>query len=112
MSAIGRVVREMSQHVVPAKAGTHNHRPESLRRGGTASLRSHESLWLWVPDRARCRSLVRDDNHYDLKKLLAASFDARFFVVASCSRAISPLSSAMRSWSSSTESSDRSCPIP
>src|SRR6185437_14218285 len=48
---------------------------------------------------------------HDLKMLLAASFDARFLVMAACSRSISALSSAIRSESSSTDSSERSCPI-
>src|SRR3954464_3690703 len=47
---------------------------------------------------------------YVLKKLFAASFDARFLAIAACSRSISDVISAMRSASSSTESSDRSCP--
>ena len=40
---------------------------------------------------------------YDLKKLFAASFDARFLVMATCSRSISEFISAMRSASSSTD---------
>src|SRR5665213_209505 len=48
---------------------------------------------------------------YDLKKLFAASFDARFLVIAACNRSISEVISAMRSASSSTDSKDRSCPI-
>src|SRR5437588_9031430 len=48
---------------------------------------------------------------HDLKKLFAASLDARFFAIAACSRSISDVISAMRSVSSSTDSSDRSCPI-
>jgi hypothetical protein len=43
-----------------------------------------------------------------LKKLFAASFDARFLAIAACSRSISEVISAMRSASSSTDSSDRS----
>ena len=48
--------------VVPAKAGTHNHRPESLRQADTASLQLHICLWLWVPGSRSLRSLVRDDS--------------------------------------------------
>src|SRR6516164_956114 len=48
---------------------------------------------------------------HDLKKLLAASREARFLVAASFSRSISAVSSAMRSLSSSSDNSDRSCPI-
>ena len=48
---------------------------------------------------------------YVLKKLFAASFDTRFLVVAACSLSISDVISAMRSASSSTDNSDRSCPI-
>src|ERR1700722_19599261 len=100
---------------------------------GGSSFAKHKHWWLWVPDRARHRaarslssgahsrdplaqtvgSLVRDDDMvaYVLKKLLAASREARFLVMATCSRSISELISAMRSASSSTDSSDRSCPI-
>jgi putative PIG3 family NAD(P)H quinone oxidoreductase len=46
-----------------------------------------------------------------LKKLFAASRDARFLLIASCSRASSSFKSAMRSVNSSTESKDKSCPI-
>src|SRR5712671_566881 len=48
---------------------------------------------------------------HDLKKLSAASLEARFLVMATCSRSISDVISAIRSVSSSTDSSDRSCPI-
>src|ERR1700739_3783700 len=48
---------------------------------------------------------------YDLKKLFAASLEARFLVMAVCNRSISEVISAIRSASSSTESSERSCPI-
>ena len=45
---------------------------------------------------------------HDLKKLSAASFEARFLVTAACSRSTSVVSSAMRSVNSSTDKSDRS----
>src|SRR6476469_4744938 len=48
---------------------------------------------------------------HDLKKLFAASFDARFLAAACCSRSISEFIRAMRSINSSTDSSDRSWPI-
>jgi hypothetical protein len=48
---------------------------------------------------------------YDLKKLFAASFEARFLVAAASKRSISDVSSAIRSFNSSTDNSDRSCPI-
>src|SRR5262249_52855660 len=48
---------------------------------------------------------------HDLKKLFAASFDARFLADAASSRSISPVKSAMRSASSSTDKSDKSWPI-
>jgi hypothetical protein len=48
---------------------------------------------------------------HDLKKLFAASLEARFLVMAACSRSISKFISAMRSVSSSTDSNDSSCPI-
>src|ERR1700681_4231066 len=48
---------------------------------------------------------------YDLKKLSAACFEARFLAAAACNRSISEVISAIRSVSSSTESSERSCPI-
>src|SRR5260370_8773825 len=60
---------------------------------------------VWVP------AFRRDDGGYVLKKLFAASFEARFLVTAACSRSISEVISAMRSASSSTDSSDRSCPL-
>ena len=45
---------------------------------------------------------------YVLKKLFAASFEARFLVMATCSRSISDVSSAIRSVNSRSESmSDR-----
>jgi len=48
--------------VVPAKAGTHNHRKSSLREAGATSVPDNHGLWLlWVPDRRSLRSLVRDD---------------------------------------------------
>src|SRR5258708_35192783 len=72
----------------------------------SAQIREHG---VWVPARA---SLGRDDrNSHDLKKLLAASLEARFLVMAACSRSISEVISAMRSASSSTDNSDSSCPI-
>jgi transposase-like protein len=42
------------------KAGAHNHRP-SCCEGCGPSFVYNNRLWLWVPDRARVRSLVRDD---------------------------------------------------
>jgi hypothetical protein len=45
---------------------------------------------------------------YDLKKLVAASFEARFFTMTWSSRSISVLSNALRSPSSSTDYSDKS----
>src|ERR1700722_20623006 len=66
---------------------------------------------VWVPARA---SLGRDDNRsrsHDLKKLFAAFLDARFLVMATCSRSISECISSMRSVGSSTDSSDRPCPL-
>ena len=47
----------------------------------------------------------------DLKKLFAASLEARFLVMAACNRSISEVKSAIRSVSSSTDSSERSCPM-
>src|ERR1700760_2793777 len=44
-------VAATNSSVVPADAGTHNHRKESLRHTGSPSLREHSRLWLWVPDR-------------------------------------------------------------
>jgi hypothetical protein len=49
------------------------------------------------------RGLRRDDEilvPHDLKKLFAASLEARFFVMAVCNRSISEVISAMRSASS------------
>jgi hypothetical protein len=60
--------------------------------------------------RSRTASGTQQPCH-DLKKLLAASLEARFLAMATCSRSISDVISAMRSVSSSTDSSDRSCPI-
>jgi len=69
----------------------------------------------WVPALRRTAEealhRIRDTRLYDLKKLFAASFEARFLVAAACKRSISDVSSEMRSLSSSTESSERSCPI-
>ena len=48
---------------------------------------------------------------HDLKKLFAASLEARFLAMAVCSRSISEVISAMRSANSSTDSSETSCPI-
>ena len=59
-----------------------------------------------------CRSLAEWPFFiYDLKKLFAASLEARFLVAASCKRSISDFKSVIRSVSSSTESSERSWPI-
>src|SRR3954468_21935004 len=73
---------------------------------------------VWVPAPVRDCALGRDDvvrdcvlDLYVLKKLFAASFEARFFVTACCRRSISEFISAMRSVNSSTDSSDRSWPI-
>jgi hypothetical protein len=46
--------------VVPANAGTHNHRIQCLSEPGLHPSQNY-SLWLWVPDRA---SLVRDDSEF------------------------------------------------
>src|ERR1700743_2510968 len=48
--------------------------------------------------------------HY-LKKLFAASLEARFLAAAACNRSASEFNSNIRSVSSSTESRDRSWPI-
>src|SRR5437667_8457486 len=75
-------------------------------------------LRLYLP----CRPLAEFSPHvapatitlfafYDLKKLFAASFDARFLADAASSRSISPFKSAMRSANSSTDKSDKSWPI-
>ena len=53
----------------------------------------------------------RSGDVYDLKKLFAASLDARFLAAACCRRSISEFIKAMRSVNSSTDSSDRSWPI-
>ena len=55
--------------------------------------------------------VTRAQGFYDLKKLLAASFEARFLVAAACNRSISEVMSAIRSVSSSTDSNETSCPI-
>jgi len=47
--------------VVPAKAGTHNHKKQLLRQAGVASVPDDYGLWLWVPDQRSLGSLVRDD---------------------------------------------------
>ena len=57
------------------------------------------------------RERRRGDKHHDLKKLFAASLDARFLAEAASRRSISLFSSAMRSVRSSTDSSDKSWPI-
>ncbi|MFK4721110.1 hypothetical protein ABIE89_002210 [Bradyrhizobium niftali] len=36
--------------VVPAKAGTHNHREWLWRELATQNPRNHTRLWLWIPD--------------------------------------------------------------
>jgi len=53
------------------------------------------------PGSRSLRSIIRDDERipsghvlYDLKKLFAASFEARFLVMATCSRSISEVISA------------------
>src|SRR5271156_2844657 len=69
-----------------------SHKRESLmRRKRTILLRQN------LP----CRPLAE----------MAVSLEARFLVIAACSRSISEFISAMRSASSSTDNSDRSCPI-
>src|ERR1700682_3051307 len=67
---------------------------------------------IWVPAFAGTTCCeIEHKSLYVLKKLFAASFDARFLVAACCSRSISEFISAMRSVSSSTDNSERSCPI-
>ena len=43
----------ISPTVVPAKAGTHNHRVELLKQAVTPAMRHNSQLWLWVPGQAR-----------------------------------------------------------
>src|ERR1700682_3003137 len=95
---------------------------DNLRGGSNSGRRptlcQNENTRRMDPGSRSLRSLLPDDVgeiefefSYVLKKLFAASFDARFLVAACCSRSISAFRSAMRSVSSSTDSSDRSCPI-
>src|SRR5215203_3827245 len=70
----------------------HSHNRESLTDRKRAFLFSF---------RLPCRPLAYP---CDLKKLFAASLDARFFAIAACSRSISAFKSAMRSVSSSSDS--------
>jgi hypothetical protein len=61
-----RVMNALSQiiSVVPAKAGTHNHRPLRSQRA-IAPDHSNKSLrWLWIPDQRVLRTLVRDDTSF------------------------------------------------
>jgi len=41
--------------------------------GGHSESSSNEILWLWVPDSARKRSLVRDDTGFDFQIQLSDS---------------------------------------
>jgi hypothetical protein len=63
---------------------------------------------VWVPARAL---LGRDDGYLRLEKARGGVLRRALPAIAACSRSISELISAMRSASSSTDSSDRSCPI-
>jgi len=48
--------KTMSDFVVPANAGTHNHQCLWRQKCGP-SVAPHGHSWLWVPDRARCARL-------------------------------------------------------
>src|SRR5580700_8264521 len=54
------VVPTLSPHVVPAKAGTHNHRPWLFTQGVNHTALSTDSA-VWLPDRRSLCSLVRDE---------------------------------------------------
>ena len=110
MSAIGRPLFVMPGHsslllrrlrIVVCDAGA-----------STSSLQLTKLTWMAGTSPAMTATCASEPEiAYDLKKLFAASFDARFLVIAACSRSISEFISAMRSASSSTDNSDRSCPI-
>src|ERR1700679_2559502 len=120
MSAIGRVL-ELRSNLPAGRPGQAKRQPGSittdvcnrekistaLPQGGAAAYGSRIAFAEPVIGRAFARpvgSLVRDDGGYDLKKLFAASLEARFLVMATCNRSISEVISAIRSESSSTDS--------
>src|SRR3954451_10035469 len=89
-------------------AGAHSHREKSSREPATPSLRkTARTAYGSRPPPGR-QLLFRA---YFLKTLFGASREARFFVAALSSLVISPLSSATPSVSSSTDKSERSCPM-
>ncbi|MGY2850992.1 hypothetical protein ACVIWU_007981 [Bradyrhizobium sp. USDA 4509] len=47
--------------VVPAKAGTHNHRVELLKRAMATAAQNQPASWLWVPAPVRNCALGTDD---------------------------------------------------
>ncbi|MGF6430233.1 hypothetical protein ABIE91_005453 [Bradyrhizobium elkanii] len=51
-------------NVVPAKAGTHSHRVELLKKAVATASRNNEHRWLWVPAPVRNCALGRDDGEF------------------------------------------------
>src|SRR3981081_3350930 len=98
-----------------ANGRVHSRAPDAAQRASGALLIRGPSLRGWVPalrssvNNAATTSGIRIC--HVLKKLFAASFDARCLVMAAWLRSLSEVISAMRSVNSSTDSSDRSCPI-
>ena len=62
--------------VVPAKAGTHNHKCVSLKHAGAPACFNNAILWLWVPDQRSLRSLVRDDSEHVCASVPYAPFSS------------------------------------
>src|SRR5262249_18402853 len=63
--------------VVPAKAGTHNHRASLLEQAGAPASRNKAQRWLWVPDRRSLCSLVRDDSEHSRDSFFARVLQSR-----------------------------------